>query len=181
MYKYITTFALLFIIFFGTASVKADGLGVFGSFWEPADGGDTRGLGARIRGGKDAMYYVLRGTYFEDIQEEREMSVVDLQVIPVDLGLGLQTQNDEGLILYGGIGASYYFIDRETFDDVDDEYGWYLEAGIEFGFNEGLGVLIEGVWRRVEGDVDDEKGTLLSDTTIDLEGFSLNVGLLFVW
>jgi hypothetical protein len=100
-------------------------------------------------------------------------------VIPVDAGVGLKFDLSDMLEIYGGGGATYYFLDSDL-GDIDDEVGWYLEGGVELGIAEGFGVFAEVLWRQVEGTVEDDDVTL-DDIDIDLEGVAVNVGVVLRW
>jgi hypothetical protein len=69
---------------------QAGGLGVFGSYWNPSDGDETFGAGAKLRAGAGPFYFGVRGTYYDDISEDVGDDDDDLQVIPVDVSAGLQ-------------------------------------------------------------------------------------------
>jgi hypothetical protein len=178
MKKMITVFVLSGLGLLSAGALQAEGLGVFGSLWDPSDGDETFGAGVRARGGDGPIYFEVRGTYFEDITDDRGLISNDLQVIPVDLGLGLQMLPNESIEIYAGGGATYYFMDSE-YGNVDDEVGYYLQVGTELGVSEGLGLFAEAVWRHVEGSVED--GGQLEDSNIDLKGMAVNFGLVLNW
>lgn len=164
--------------FISTASVYAEGIGVFGSYWDPADGDQTLGVGVRARGGAGPVYFEVRGTFFEDITEDNAFFHNNLQVIPIDVGIGLQLQVTDLLEIYGGGGVTYYFVDSD-YGKVDNEVGYYLQAGTELAVNEGFGVFAEAVWRRVEASLGNENQ--VEDSKVDLKGMSVNLGLVFRW
>jgi hypothetical protein len=83
------------------------------------------------------------------------------------------------LQLYAGGGATYYFLDADH-GSIDDEVGWFLEAGAELAITSYMGVFGEAVWRSVEGTVDDDD--IDTDRVdIDLDGLAVNIGLIFRW
>jgi opacity protein-like surface antigen len=158
---------------------QAGGLGVFGSYWNPSDGDETFGAGAKLRIGVEPFYFGVRGTYYDDITEDVGADDDDLQVIPVDVGAGLQFNIMDELQIYGGGGVTYFFLDADN-GSIDDEVGWFLEAGVELGITSYMAVFGEAVWRSVEGTVDDDD--IDTDRVdIDLDGLAFNVGLLFRW
>jgi hypothetical protein len=159
---------------------QAAGVGVFGSYWNPDAGDGVFGAGARLRGGVGPFYLGVRGTYYEDISKALSQPVVDLQAIPVDATVGLQWAPIDELELYGGGGATYYFLDTSE-GQIDDEVGWLLEAGAELTIATHIGVFGEAVWRDVQGTVE---GDRIGDINhhradINLDGFTVNVGLVF--
>jgi hypothetical protein len=178
MKKMIIVFVLSGLVFLSAGALHAEGLGIFGSLWDPSDGDETFGAGVRARGGAGLIYFEVRGTYFQDITDDQGLISNDLQVVPVDLGLGLQMRPNESIEIYGGGGGTYYFMDSE-YGNVDDEVGYYLQAGVELGVSEGVGLFAEAVWRHVEGSVDN--GSQLEDSKIDLKGMAINIGLVFNW
>jgi len=181
MKKLVAVLSILGFGIFGASGAVADGVNVFGSYWDPSDGDETLGAGISLRGGTEPLYLQLRGTFYDDITEDTALFENDLQVIPADVGIGVQIEANDRVELYGGGGVSYYFLDSEN-GSIDDEVGWYLEAGTELGVSEDIGVFVEGVWRTVEGTVDDDADDVdFDDVTIDLDGVSVNLGVVFRW
>lgn len=175
MKRMLTVLAGLLLI---GASAQAGGLGVFGSYWDPDEGDDTWGVGARWRGGIDTFYFGLRGTYYDDVEDV--LPVVDFEVIPVDASVGVQTDVNDEVQLYAGAGVTYYFLDADN-ADLDDEVGWFLEAGAELRVGPRMAIFGEVLWRSVEGTVEgDDLGEIdTNKVDIDLDGITVNVGLVF--
>ncbi|MDF3128133.1 hypothetical protein P0Y35_02870 [Kiritimatiellaeota bacterium B1221] len=161
-----------------TPKVVADGLSVFGSYWNPSSGEDTTGIGLAVKGGSDVFYYELRGTFLEDVKEDVPLYQNEVQLVPLDFGIGLQADITQNLLVYGGGGFSYYFLDSDT-ADVDDEVGYYLQAGTELRLNERLALFGEAVWRDVEANLENDIN--LEDRNFDLKGMSVNLGLVYNW
>jgi hypothetical protein len=174
------TLAALFGIGLLCMGAQAGGLGVFGSYWNPDEGDSVWGAGALLRGGVGPFYLGVRGTYYEDISEALKQPVVDLQAIPVDASVGLQWAPIDDLELYGGGGATYYFLDTRD-GKVDDEVGLLLEAGVELTITSHIGVFGQAVWRDVRGTVEDDRiGDINRHRAdINLDGVTVNVGLVF--
>jgi hypothetical protein len=158
------------------ANVQAAELGIFGSYWTPKDGDETFGAGAKVKGGLGPFYLSLRGTYFNDITEDVGDDV-ELRVIPLDAGVGLQLDLIDVIEIYGGVGATYYFMDIDG-ASIDDEIGWYLEAGVELTITKHASVFGEAVWRHVEGTIKD-RDIDRSRVDVNLEGLGFNVGIVF--
>ncbi|MDF3130768.1 hypothetical protein P0Y35_16275 [Kiritimatiellaeota bacterium B1221] len=173
---------------FGISHVSAQGLGVYGSYWDPNEGGDVMGIGLHLRGGEELLYYEIRATYFEDISEDTGRETNDFEVIPVDIGLGLQHDITERVNLYGGGGLSYYFLDSQI-GSFDDEVGYYFQVGSNLELNESFGLFAEAVFRRVEGTVDSGLSDLDNldeidideNIQIDLDGLALIFGVTYNW
>jgi len=176
--KYVKYFLSLTAFTLCLNGIYADGLGVFGSLWEPSDGEDVAGVGIRGRGGDGILYFEARGTYFEDISEDGLLFDRELSVIPFDLGIGLQSSAEEPVQFYGGAGITYYFIDMDN-ADVDDEFGYYFQLGAELVIHEGFGIFAEGVWRHAEAKIDDDGD--VDEADFDLEGSAVNLGIVFRW
>lgn len=171
-----------------STNLPADGVGVYGSYWDPYEGGEIWGMGVHLRGGEDLVYYEIRATYFEDISDDVGPVTNDFEVIPVDLGLGLQYEISQNLTVYGGGGVSYFFLDSEI-GSFDDEFGYYFQVGADAAVNETFSVFAEAIFRRVEGSVENGLSSIddLDDlefedqTQIDLHGTAIVVGLVFNW
>jgi hypothetical protein len=164
--------------FLSSPFLVAEGLSVFGSYWSPSSGEESLGAGLSLRGGDGLVYFEVRGTYFEDIKEDTPLYKNKLQLVPVDVGIGFQLDVTEMLGIYGGGGFTYYFLDSDT-ADVDNEVGYYLQAGAELTVNEGFGVFSEVIWREVEASLKNDIN--LEDSKFDLAGISVNVGVVFTW
>lgn len=98
----------------------------------------------------------------------------------MDASIGMQLAPVNKLEVYGGAGITYYFLDIDN-GNVANEVGWLLEAGAEFKLAPRVGIFAEAIWRDVNGTVDNNR---LSDiernhVAIDLNGFTVNVGLVF--
>jgi len=90
-----------------------------------------------------------------------------------------QGGSDNNAYVFGG-GASYILLDTNR-GNIDNEAGWYAEAGADIKTDRGFGVMLEATYRSVDATVR-ENGT---DTTfndrvdLQLRGFGANAGL--VW
>jgi hypothetical protein len=151
---------------------------VFASYWNPSSDEESTGAGFSVRNVDHLVYFELRGTYFEEISDESPLFQNRLQVIPVDFGLGMQVDLLKWLNIYGGGGISYYFMESTT-AVVDNELGYYLQAGTKLKFYDGFGIFAEVVWRKVQANFEEDIN--LSDSNFDLQGTSVNVGIAFVW
>ncbi len=81
----------------------------------------------------------------------------------------------EHVVPYIGAGAGYYLFDGA---DLDDQVGFFPLAGLEIGF-QSLSVMAEARWLFLETDADSAKEELRNLTEADLDGFGVNLGLLF--
>ncbi len=81
----------------------------------------------------------------------------------------------EHVVPYVGAGAGYYLFDSS---DLDDEVGFFPLAGLEIGFQT-LSVMAEARWLFLEADADSAKEELRDLREADLDGFGVNLGVLF--
>jgi len=81
----------------------------------------------------------------------------------------------EHVVPYVGAGAGYYLFDGS---DLDDEVGFSPLAGLEIGF-QSLSVMAEARWLFLEADADSAKEELRNLREADLDGFGVNLGVLF--
>ncbi len=175
-----------------SARPASAGLGLFGSYWDTDELGETAGVGLKFKG-KGFLAFELRGTYFPDLSEDFNELIgeddpalgdLELEAIPIDAGLTINFGSQQSFNPYAGAGVSYFLLDSNV-GDVDDEVGYYLLAGFELGGKSGgVGFFAEALLREVEGtfssdleDLDD----LLIDDEIDIElgGLGVNAGILW--
>lgn len=148
----------------------ANGLGLFGAYWDTKDADDEIGYGAKLKLDiAPELSLEIRGSYFEFENGDT------LEVIPAEVGLVFHVPMGDQLRLYAGGGAGYYFMDMDD-ADVDDEVGFYAVAGIEITVAEGIGLFAEAkhTWLEIEK-VDD------LDADIKLDGIGANVGAIITW
>lgn len=156
--------ALIVFLAAGLSVTQAAGLEAFGSYWSQDDGDEVMGGGAGLV--FDSVPLEIRGTYYE---ESPVQGIGDLQVIPVDAGLVITLTSAHAVHVSLVGGGSYYILDAEIDDDIDNEWGWYAGGRIEIPLEAGVSIFGDLYYRGVE----------LQDTDIDLSGLAANVGLLF--
>jgi hypothetical protein len=156
------------------------GVGVFGSYFDPEDLDGGFGAGVKARAGQEPVHLQVRGTWYEDLADDAGLFDVDLQTIPVDAGLALTFDLQPQLVLTGGGGVSWFFLDIDD-GDVDDELGWYAEVGLEAQISEGVWLFGQVLWRGVEASADNDDLDLIDadGVDLDLDGVGVNVGLIF--
>ncbi len=164
----------------GGMAMADSGLGIFGAYWDTDDADDAFGAGAKLKLGTDPAYFVARGTYYDDLIDDKGFGDLDLEAIPVDVGLEFGGELSDSISLYVGGGVSYYFLKLDGVGDVDDEIGWYASAGLDIRLSERVSLFGEALWRGIEGTVeDDDLDEITGDVDLDLSGFCFHVGLLF--
>lgn len=83
----------------------------------------------------------------------------------------------EHFVPYIGAGVGYYLFDGSG-ADLDDEVGFFPLAGLEVGLHS-ISFLAEARWLFLETDVAGAKGELRNLTDADVDGFGVNLGVLF--
>ena len=163
-----------------TVASAANGLGIFGSYWDSKDLGPGFGGGVKFCGElSEYLAIELRAsciTKFDDWDGHD-----DLFVIPLEAGLifTLPLGEDVPVTVYGGGGGGYAIIPEADDVDFDDDFCLYGVAGVGFALNESLAIFGEVQYRFLEID-----GVKYNGETVDVggekgkfSGLSVNVGL----
>ena len=170
---------------------------LYGSFWNTTDVDDAfgGGIGVSIPLGASPLALSFAGTYYQELSDEPVSNLFDddegafqeegLEVLPVDAGLQLNLQQRGPFNLWIGGGVSYFFIDTTRAGlDVDDETGWHASIGSRFGSREGANFFAEALYRSTEATVrraDRDDVEVDEDVAIDLDGLSVNAGVLWTF
>ena len=187
------------VVAFGSGPAWASDFALFGSYLDTEDLDQSVGGGVRAGFG-NRFQLDLRATYFPDLTEDFESFVDDpgtdpgrfqndVEAIPVDVGLKLNFNPDEGWNPYVGGGATYWFLDTER-GEIDDEAGFYLAGGIELArATGGVGFFGEVIYRDVEAtvnrdpddfdDLDDIEFDAIRRRDLDVGGIGVNAGLIW--
>ncbi len=196
----ICIFALLALVV--TAPAFAGGFYAFGSYWNMDDLDEAAGGGVKLSVPLGTVVNLdFRGTYYEQIDDEDFFGqLIDddespflenaVDVIPVDVGLSFNLSPRGSFTPTLGAGASYFLLDSDR-GEIDDEVGWYANAGLEFASQGSLGFFAEALYRSATGtvetspedfqDIDDIEGIDFDDVAIDLDGFGVNAGIVWRW
>jgi hypothetical protein len=180
-------FVLGLAAFCSVAPAAAGDLGIFGSYWDTDELGETAGGGIRWAFGDGVFRFELRGAYFPDLSEDFDQLIEDndletgtfeVEAIVPEAGFTFNLAPESRFQPYLGAGGSYYLLDTNVFE-LDDEYGYYGLFGFQVGGGgDGPAFFAEGLYRWVDGTV--EGGDLIEDDfEIDLEGYAINAGVLF--
>ena len=169
-------FATVLTVLLMSAAVPAfaGSFGVYGSYWD-SDIESVYGGGIRV--GFNFLKWMeleFHGTYFTDMSEEDGGVDVEVSTIPVDGGLRFNFLHDRSVNPYAGAGVTYWILDADEVE-IDDEFGYYAEAGVEFGKRTRF--FAEAQWRILEANVDDG----IDDEDIDFDGFGINAGVNWRW
>jgi hypothetical protein len=122
----------------------------------------------------------LRGSWFpelgrdlSDFIEGENQRVIEIEMIPLDVGANFHLFENRNL--YFGAGLSYVMLDTNI-GSIDDEFGWYLAAGLKTGKpGAGLGFFVDGMYRVIEGTVEDGE---FNEFDVDVDGFGFNLGMV---
>ncbi len=162
----------------------ANGIGVFGSYWNPKDLDSEWGYGAKLKIalGRDA-FLDIRGGRFE-FEAQQGGTTATLEVIPLEAVWIFHLQYWGPLYPYIGGGGGYYLMDAEykgpgaeDRPGVSDEFGWFAVAGGELEIGGPVALFAEAKYTWLETD-----SVRDADRSKDkLDGFSLQTGLILKW
>lgn len=146
--------------------------GAYGSSLDSDDLGTGYGGGAKVEINPiDLISVDARASWIR-------FSDVDIDMIPLEAAALLNlAMFGERIVTYVGAGGGYYFFDSGE-DDLDDDVGFFPLVGAEVGFHR-VSVLAEARWLFLEADVDSAQDELQNLDDADVDGFGVNVGLLF--
>jgi opacity protein-like surface antigen len=146
--------------------------GAFGASLDSDDLGDGYGGGVKLELNPIDMISIdARASWiqFDD---------TDIDMVPLEAaGLLNFPMFWEHIVPYVGAGVGYYMFDGSG-ADLDDEVGFFPLAGLEIGLHS-VSVLAEARWLLLETDVAGAKNELRNLTEADVDGFGVNLGLLF--
>jgi len=169
------------------SAVASNGIGFFGSYWNTEDSDDGFGGGAKLKIElMPGLCFEVRGSYFPDLAADEDDADIDLKVIPVEGALIVELALQEGVNIYGGGGAGYYFMHTdvevggvELDVGVDDSVGYFGIAGLELCISEAVTLFAEGKYTWLDIDEIEIEGLVIPlEEDIELNGFGANAGLL---
>ncbi len=164
--------AILSVSVAGCAHGSGLELGAFGSSLDSDDLGEGYGGGAKLEFNPvDLLSVDARASYIRF--GDTDIDTVSLEVA----GLVNLAMFAEHIVPYAGVGVGYYLFDGDG-ADVDDEVGFFPLVGVEIGLQP-VSVLIEGRWLFLEADVDSAEAELENLTEATVDGFGVNLGLIF--
>jgi hypothetical protein len=180
------------------ATYAANGLGVFGTYWDAEDGEDP-GMGGGLKFKMEMAPNIsleIRGSYLQDFFDDDD-GISDFVMIPVeaDIVINFPLVPDR-LNIYGGGGGGYYIFPEFEADfampgstepdvDPDEEFGFFVLGGAELALNEQLSLFGEAKYNWLEIDEAEIDGVDVDfgdfDEEIEMTGISFNAGLLLTW
>jgi hypothetical protein len=156
----------------GCSAGSMGAVGLFGSYLDSDDLGDGYGGGVKLEVKPIDLVSVdgrASWIYFEDFE---------IHMIPLEAALRLNLPLlGERIIPYVGVGGGYYIFEADDVD-LDDDVGYFPLVGLEVGFRR-VAVFAEARWLFLEADVDSALDELQDIDEADVDGFGINVGLLF--
>ena len=175
-------------------SVSAASFSVFGTYW------DTDRLGEAFGGGLavgiplgEVVELDLRASYLEELNKPFQ-AIIDgdegifqkttVEMLPLDVGLRFNLQRRGAFNPYVGAGGTYYLLDTNVGNDIDDEIGYYGMVGARFGDARGAGFFTEILYRKVEATVinnDLDDFDVDESVSLNLDGFSAIAGFRWSW
>jgi hypothetical protein len=154
----------------GTRSMTE--LGGFVSFLDSDDIGEGYGGGAKLEV-KPAEALSVDGRvswlYFSDV----EVHMIPLEIV----GRVNWSYWDGRIIPYIGIGGGYYIFSGDDVE-LDDSAGLFPLAGLEVGRRQAA-IFAEARWLFLTADVDDPGDELGTRREVDIDGFGINLGVIY--
>ena len=168
----LTLLAAAAIVVGGCAHGSGIEMGVFGSSLDSRDLGAGYGGGAKLEFNPiDLVSVDARASYVR-------FSDVDIDMIPLEVAALLNFAGlGERIVAYVGAGGGYYFFEGDE-AELDDNVGFFPVVGVEIGLHR-ISVLAEARWLFLETDIDKAKDELQNLADADVDGFGVNLGLLF--
>lgn len=162
------------------AFADENGLGVFGSYWNADDPGNSFGGGIKFKAelgdffGLDVRASCL--TQFKDWDGDDELFVIPLEAL---LLFRIPLGETSPVKAYVGGGGGYAIIPKADDVDFDDDFCLIGVGGVEFALNESLSLFAEAMYRYLEVDGAKVDGVKVKDLDISFSGLGVNAGLLF--
>lgn len=172
------------------APSSAAGLGVGMAYWDTSDAGSDEGIGIRAAfDAGDAVSFELRASFFDGFGQVANNALTRLEATPVDLGLAYHFNRGAKVQPYLGGGGTFVFTNA-IYDggqvpvsggpEVNDEFGFYLVAGLDIEATERFGVYGEVFSRHVKLNVTGN-GLGFQDFQSDFSGPAATVGVMLHW
>ena len=169
------------------APASAGTIGVHGGWVDTDEAGDDFGFGLLLNFMVGRSVDIeFRGTDFREMTTQVAGSDFNFQMTILDFGFTYNFIKDgRKLTPYVGGGGSYFLLDStpDSKGRIEDEYGWYGVAGLDFPIARRWIIYVEGMWRDAKMTV---KGNDLGfsptvDQGVNLNGPQVNLGIGFHW
>ena len=171
-----------------TVPAWAGGIGIMYSTWDTEDMSDDEGVGFKIEFdvGQNVDFEI-RGAWLDELGAATQGEVLQLEAMPVDIGLSTDLMRDGKVQPFVGGGLSYVFLNAKIAGDsvlrTDDEVGYYLVAGLRGNITERFSIFGEVLHRNLKTEFTSD-GFLNRDFenfSADLAGIGANLGLSMSW
>ncbi|NCC52652.1 MAG: porin family protein [Spartobacteria bacterium] len=184
------------------AAEAANGLALYGSYWAPKDMDANYGGGGKLKMlVSSGLSMEIRGAYFKGLKKEESASggietENKFTSIPVEAGMVFDFPMEK-FYIYAGGGAGYYMFEdgefsvtdsgtSESYDvEYDNKWGWYAVAGVEMPLSSQMLLFAEVQYRWLKIEADDleidGEDVPYSGEEMNMDGYSVNAGLLFPW
>ena len=158
------------------------GFSLFGTYGEVNEYTSSGGIGGRVTFGGQKLVVDVTATWFPErsgaVVKDGGLHIQDsLQIYPIEVGLRYLFASGQEFRPYVGAGATWLLTDLQG-GSLDDEVGFYALAGMVWGDGRGIDGFVEGVFRRVQADVnygaDGRWG-------VDLGGFAGVAGIVIMF
>jgi hypothetical protein len=153
--------ALVALLGMASLAAPAHAIGVMASWWQ-LDESNEDGFGIGLR----SKVKIAPLVAFDTRASWIKFGDPDANVFPIEATGILQL----GMV-YGGLGVGYYIFDAQD-ADLDNNFGWYVAAGIDVGIGK-FSAFGELKWTMLSTDIGN------ATTELDADGFGVNVGVLF--
>ena len=174
------------------AGAKGGGIGAHAGWIATDDAGDDVGWGLLANFGISPHVDIqvrmtdFRSMVVEGGEVEGLVRDFEYQATTFDLGFTYNfRKQDRALTPFVGGGGSYFLLDSTPDSDgrINDEYGWYGIAGLDFPFADRWGVYLEGMWRDAKMTIRDDGLEPFgpTDVGVSLNGPQVNLGIKFFW
>lgn len=176
----------LVVLAVAAGSTLANGIGAYGSYWDPKDLDNAWGGGAKIQiEVVPSIYLEGRLGYFPEAEDNGDDGP-KLDIVPVELAGVLKFPVDQ-FTPYLGAGAGYYLFDVKDVPTgidvtVDDEIGYFGVAGAELSLGANVSLFGEAKYTWLdEVEIKAKAGGVTITDKSNLSGWGANVGLLLKW
>ncbi len=181
----------LLVIALCAAPATANSIGFFGSSYSPGDTDAGEGFGLDFEFGGGALEFEMRIALYEELLTDANPNVFSIEAVPVDFGINRSFGGGGRVTPYYGGGITYavfdFDVDATVFPqgkrgaDIDPEFGFYAQLGLEFDINQNWEGSAEVVYRSLDAEVEgDDLGTFL-DQKVSMSGAAFNLGLAVHW
>jgi len=170
---------------------SAGSVGLFGSSYSPNDTDSVEGFGVDFEAGEGRTQFQMRFSLYTDFRTDPNPEIFELEATPIDFGVNWNFGGGASVKPYGGIGVTYALFDFSVDTtpapgqprgvDIDPEFGYYAQIGLDFTLNDSWEMTAEAVYRILDAEVEVDDIGLPIDQAVSMSGVALNVGIGVHW